>query len=261
MFELSPLRLRIYKRNGLDVATYHRPKKTGVIGSLLSEFVHTGDMCKFIDSNGEYSLVISDVMGTESPKEFPEYVLQMRKKYKDITDPAYILKGVNSLICKHNEEKNTFRFVSAIVAIIDNDGNVRFSNAGHEQPIIIRNGYVFTKGGYDAKLALGIDINEEYDVNEIKMDTGDVLFLYTDGIADSKRPVLDENGNNKQNEKGVNLYESYGFERLSKVLKEAYNCHSRDVKEMAKYLINDFNDFCSDDKGRDDQAFIIVKKV
>jgi serine phosphatase RsbU (regulator of sigma subunit) len=77
------------------------------------------------------------------------------------------------------------RFVTLFYGELDPySGRLRYANAGHEPPIIIRaDGSVerLTKGG----IAIGIKEDETYEEDEIVLLPGDVFVCYSDGISES----------------------------------------------------------------------------
>ena len=116
---------------------------------------------------------------------------------------AKAVERANRELCEGNREK---LFVTMILGVLDREtGEVCFVNAGHNKPLVgrWRDGrrwwsYVHTeKQGF----VLGV-FPTSYEMDRLFLGTGDVLFLYTDGVTESM------NG----------AQELYGEERLQKVL-------------------------------------------
>jgi sigma-B regulation protein RsbU (phosphoserine phosphatase) len=81
-------------------------------------------------------------------------------------------------------------------------GEVEICNAGHLPPILIQDGTVTSIAA--TGLPVGVFCSESFTCNQIQMNKGDTLFLYTDGLSES----VDGTGN------------EYGAERLAQLLKE-----------------------------------------
>jgi hypothetical protein len=77
------------------------------------------------------------------------------------------------------------RFVTGVMAELDVDtGRLRYLNAGHPEPLLLRAGKVVgaLPGGRQLPLGLGGDRTE---VGEEALEPGDRLLLYTDGIVEA----------------------------------------------------------------------------
>ncbi len=74
------------------------------------------------------------------------------------------------------------RFVTAFFAIYDFDSKeMEYISFGHEPTVLIKNNKkILLEAEY---LPVGI-MNENYETKKIKIDTGDCLFIYTDGIIE-----------------------------------------------------------------------------
>ncbi|MCA1743439.1 MAG: SpoIIE family protein phosphatase [Desulfovibrionales bacterium] len=99
------------------------------------------------------------------------------------TSPATIMTRVNNGLSKDNPKS---MFVTMIIGILNiRTGKLRYANAGHNLPIVMRkNGESsFVKGisGPVAGAVEGIDYKEL----SIDLKPGDGLFLYTDGITEA----------------------------------------------------------------------------
>lgn len=77
-------------------------------------------------------------------------------------------------------------FVTAWMGILDlTTGNVQFANAGHNPPLLKRADgsfeYLKTRPGFVLAGMEGV----RYHINEITLNPGDRLFLYTDGVPET----------------------------------------------------------------------------
>jgi serine phosphatase RsbU (regulator of sigma subunit) len=120
-----------------------------------------------------------------------------------------------------------------------NRSKIKYINAGHNYPIII------DKSGNFKRLkttgpALGIISNANFEEVEQQINSGDLLFLFTDGLPES----IDKTN------------QQYGEKSLIKILKEIRNLKSSMViKEINKSL----SDFSGDLANQDDVTFMAMK--
>lgn len=176
----------------------------------------------FIDKN-HLAMVMADVSG----KGIPAALFMMSAKII-INDrammggtPAEILEYANARICAKNEEG---MFVTVWLGILDiTTGELTCANAGHEYPCFCRNGeFELYKDLHG--FVVGGDEDEEYEDYEIKLEPGDYIFLYTDGLPEAN------------NAKG----ELFGNDRMMEVLNRGKDLPPRELLELVKKSVADF---------------------
>jgi serine phosphatase RsbU (regulator of sigma subunit) len=97
-------------------------------------------------------------------------------------NPALVLKTANQHILR-NARANLF--VSVFFAVLDPaTGLVRYANAGHDPPFLLSHGGIKTLNS--TGMPLGIDEENDWTQDEIVINPGEVLFLYTDGMTDAQ---------------------------------------------------------------------------
>ena len=148
------------------------------------------------------ALVIADVSG----KGIPAALFMMRAKtaIRDLAEagqpPAEILRRANNTLCEGNDAE---MFVTVWIGIIDlATGEMQCANAGHEYPVLMRAGgdYEYYRDRHG--LALAAMEGMRYREYALRLEPGDKLFVYTDGIPEA----IDAN------------MEQYGDGRLAQVL-------------------------------------------
>jgi sigma-B regulation protein RsbU (phosphoserine phosphatase) len=99
--------------------------------------------------------------------------------------------GYLSLINREYFRGNSmFYFFSAIAGSIkydEPDGAMefRFANGGHPHPVVLRkNGDAFFPGGNDA--VIGLFEEQKFGEYSVRLEKGDMLFIYTDGIPSTR---------------------------------------------------------------------------
>lgn len=107
------------------------------------------------------------------------------------TDPAAMIGKVNDDLSRDNP--NTI-FVTLVIGILDvRTGEIRYANAGHNPPAVLRAGVGGEAGGRRtvemlraiSGPAAGVMDGLPYDGLETRLSPGDVLLLYTDGVTEA----------------------------------------------------------------------------
>ena len=185
-----------------------------------------GDFYDFfmVDDN-HFALVVADVSGKGVPAAL--FMVIAKTLLKDAAyrfkTPAEIFEHVNNILCEGNESG---LFVTCWMGILEiNTGRLIFANAGHTSPVIFQNdeiSYLTTK----PNLMLAAMEGMTYKNHEIKIEAGDRLFLYTDGVTEAT---------NVENQ-------LYGEDRLLKILKDdkAKNLNSKEILSLVRADIDKF---------------------
>ena len=182
---------------------------------------------------GQIVLVIADVSG----KGVPASLFMMRAKTaiknyaRSGLGPAKLLESVNNALCEGND---TDMFVTVWLGIMDLEtGLMRCANAGHEYPVLMRAGgdYELIKDKHGLVLAEFEDIPmKEY---EIRMNSGDRLFVYTDGVPEAISSSR----------------EQYGTTRMTECLNSLKACSQQ---ELLTGVLEDIRHFAGDEEQFDD---------
>jgi serine phosphatase RsbU (regulator of sigma subunit) len=97
--------------------------------------------------------------------------------------PEQIMETLNSSISDNNPD---IMFITMFLGVMDlSTGTIRYCNAGHNPPIVIRNGQAELLNT-EPSLLLGVEMNARYTANELTLTSGDTLFLYTDGLTEAE---------------------------------------------------------------------------
>jgi sigma-B regulation protein RsbU (phosphoserine phosphatase) len=109
--------------------------------------------------------------------------------FDDPRDLGAVVARLNRVICQNCPGN---RFITFFVAVVDpKTGEVTYCNAGHNPPIVARaNGAVeHLEGG---GMILGILPAAPYTHKTTKLDPGDVLVMFSDGVTEACQPGKDE---------------------------------------------------------------------
>ena len=155
----------------------------------------------FMPDDSTLGFVIADVSGKSIPGAM--FMMTAKTVIKSLAEsglaPAEVFSLTNKKLCENNEAG---MFVTAWLGYLDlKTGLVRVANAGHNPPVLIREGeavYIRLKAGMVLAGLEGIRYREQ----TVQLQKGDILYLYTDGVTEA------------MNSAG----ELYGEQRLQKVL-------------------------------------------
>ena len=116
-------------------------------------------------------------------------------------DLAAAMTLANQQLCQNNEE---LMFITVFLAMLDlKTGKLIYVSAAHNPPLIYHNGKYEYLPKTKKTFALGIRPKFSYQQDELQMDKGDILFLYTDGVTEAEN-VAEELYSNERLEEFLN---------------------------------------------------------
>jgi serine phosphatase RsbU (regulator of sigma subunit)/PAS domain-containing protein len=168
---------------GVEIAaTYLAATEDAEIGGDFYDVYQTAD---------GWGLAVGDVsgMGEDAAAVMAAARHAIRVLARRCADPGEVLAGANEIVLA-DELALDGGFVTASIAHLTwQDGKLRVAvgSAGHPAAAVLRpDGRVRMLGG--GGLPLGLFPDAEPATQELAMETGDVLFLYTDGVAQARGP-------------------------------------------------------------------------
>ena len=160
-------------RDDIDIYGLLKPAKA--VGGDLYDFRIKDDYLYFC---------IGDVSGKGIPASLfmTLCVAMFRTLSRTMEDPKDMLSLMNSSMAESNE---SMMFITLIIGKMNlSTGVIQYSNAGHNAPVIVKDGKAsFLK--VDPNVALGIVKDYEYSLQKTKLEKGSSLFLYTDGLSEA----------------------------------------------------------------------------
>lgn len=186
------------------------------------------------------AFLIADVSGKGIPAAM--FMMTAKTLIKSLVesgiDASEAFTRANNKLCENNEAG---MFVTAWLGILDlNTGLLKYVNAGHNPPLIKRNGtyfeYICSKPNF---ILAGME-NIKYKANEIQLSPGDEVFLYTDGVTEANN---------------IN-YELFSDDRLLESLNEKKGLT---VKQLCNKVKNDVDRFVGNALQSDDITMLAVK--
>ncbi len=159
-------------------------------------------------------LVIADVADKGLPAALYMTVARtlIRASATDSASPAKVLEEVNRLLVNDSTDS---MFITVVYIVLSLDsGEFVFCNAGHNRPLLYRakNRVLeqLVKGG----TALGILEDLTLTDHTLRIDPGDALILYTDGVTDIISPEGEMFGEERLRE----IIQTHGRERIQDML-------------------------------------------
>jgi phosphoserine phosphatase RsbU/P len=148
-----------------------------------------GDFYDYFELAGNrLGLVIADVADKGMPAALFMTLVRtlVRATVKEIDSPADVLERANDIIVP---DARSGMFVTIFYAVLDLDtGVLEFANAGHNLPLVLRgqNGQLeqLRRGG----MALGVQEGNHIQGWKTRLEPGDHLVLYTDGVTEAFSP-------------------------------------------------------------------------
>jgi sigma-B regulation protein RsbU (phosphoserine phosphatase) len=167
------------ERSEIDVYAVLEPAKE--VGGDLYDF--------FLLDDDHLCLTVGDVSGKGVPASlFMAVTKTLIKAKADIRlGPEKILFEVNNDLCRDNDSG---MFVTGFLGILTiSTGEMVFSNGGHNTPYLRRmNGEVEPLPKIPG-MALGVTEDFPYTSAAAKLNAGDSLVIYTDGVTDAMNPA------------------------------------------------------------------------
>ncbi len=194
---------------------------------------------------GQLGLLISDVMGHGVPAAFITVFIKtiVEEMREQTDDPGRLLEALNTRFDKLISSELSM-FATAFCAVIDqSDQTLRWANAGHPFPFLIRReqGVCEPVGNQSIGEGLGFLPDSIYQTFHVPFRPSDGLFLYTDGAYEL------------QNSQG----EEFSPERLRDVLDEQSSHPATIIVDSVVQAIDRF----SEGMPREDDITIVAMDV
>ncbi|MBN2542922.1 SpoIIE family protein phosphatase [bacterium] len=200
-----------------------------------------GDYYDFIRiSNRKVAVAIGDVAGKGYPGALLMSNLQamLRMSVEQELAPVQIDTKLNKLIFENSPPD---KFITFFYGQLDADkSELNYVNAGHNPPLLFSGENeikTLTEGG----IVLGAFPDFAYIEGNVKIEPGDVVLLYTDGVTET----MDQNE------------EEFGEERLINVVRK---CLGLSPSEISETVMDELQEFSEGGIQEDDITIVILKK-
>ena len=200
-----------------------------------------GDLIDYLElSKGHYGISIGDVAGKGLSAALIMAKLQATIRALAGSDVplSKLIRDINKIF--HRDSLKSIFASLAYLQIKENANKLKFINAGHMPPVMLKKSEIenLPKGGP----ALGLMEELELPETEIEFSAGDKLFIYSDGITEASNM----NG------------DFFGENRLTQVLER---CKDRAADDLGQYVIKTIDDFRGTARMSDDLSIVIIEKI
>lgn len=179
-----------------------------------------GDLYDFLLLDDDHlCIILGDVSGKGIPAALFMAVTRsfLRAFFREESDPAAVFARLNNELAGQGESNMFVTLFAAVVHLPS--GQVRFTNGGHNPPYVLRAG-----GGLEplpkvGGIIVGAIPDMSYKTGSFRLEPGDTLVLYTDGVTEAQNVAGDFFGEGRTEEQLLRL-KGAGAEHLVKAMRE-----------------------------------------
>ncbi len=212
-----------------QICAHSTPSRT--VGGDFYDFIR-------IDEN-RIGIVIADASGKGMPAALmiAQTQAMIRTEINNGTPIDKMLQNINQqMALSSSSEKYVTLFYGELNTV---DGSFRYANAGHNWPILVRKEgdvELLKTGG----VVIGALPSMEYQSDTVKLNSDDLLVLFTDGLSEA------------MNEQEV----EYGEERLRQIVTKHRH---KDAHTVLKTVLDDIRKYDPTSPPRDDTTIVTLK--
>ena len=199
-----------------------------------------GDFYDFLQlSSGEWVGVLADVSGKGmSAALLSSMVLgALSMEFHSRTQPQEVLNRVNRLLC---EKSLPYQFVTLFLFLLSPQGMGQFISAGHTPAYLFRSATGKIEELASNASVLGLFDDASYESRAFRLDKGDILVVYSDGLTDARNPQD----------------EMFGEKRLRGIIREEAPSGSQALEQRFLKAIEEFTQGMPQ---TDDITFVVVE--
>jgi phosphoserine phosphatase RsbU/P len=216
---------------GVDIAFATRPAKT-IGGDYFDVFRRAAD--------GPLLIAVADVSGKSVPAAMLMATFQggLRALGSASGSLSELVGGLNRQVCANSQNG---RFTTAFLAELDPaTGDLRYLCAGHNPPILKREDGSVERLRSD-NIPLGIELKENYRTGSTRLESHDLLVIFTDGVTEARDETQQE----------------FGEERLLTLLKSARE--ERSALTLS-HIMQNLDEFVGAAPQHDDITCMVVRR-
>ncbi|MDP7421524.1 MAG: SpoIIE family protein phosphatase [bacterium] len=215
----------------IDIAAYYLPARE-MGGDFYDIFLADPD---------KLVMVMADVTGKGIPAAFfmsmvKSYIRGLGLKY---VSPLTMFKALNSFLLEQN--RTTPLYVTVFLGVLHlNSGTLIYASSGHEPPLLCRNKSREIQELPASGLMLGYIEDLHCHEHRIKLQSGDTLLLFTDGLKDMRNAAN----------------ESFGLDRLKGIFENVSSGQANDIIDV---IVEKVLTFRGETEPYDDLAAMVLR--
>jgi phosphoserine phosphatase RsbU/P len=202
----------------------------------------SGDYCDLIsptDTNGKLTFLLGDVAGKGVAASL--LMTHLHAMFRSLSASGVeidqLLELGNRIFC---ESTIAGQYATLICGRLGANGELEIASAGHLPAIHVMKAGIEQIGS--TGMPLGMFSKTRYSVQRARLEAGDTLVLYTDGISEARNHLGTE----------------YGVDRLGIVAGEQ---HYAPPRELLDACLKDVRDFSSGTRQADDQTLMAIHRA
>ena len=212
-----------------------------IYGSLTPAKGVGGDLFDFHIRDEKLFFCIGDVSGKGVPASL--YMAVTRSLFRNVStyasQPADIVTALNNAQVEGND---TNMFVTLFVGVLDlQTGLLTYCNAGHDAPLLV--GRDVGELPCEPNLPIGVIADFQFKNQEIRLDPGTTIFLFTDGLNEA------ENAEHAQ----------FGDVRIWKTAQKMLAEQRHQPKELIGEMTDKVHQFVGDAEQSDDLTMLAIQ--
>jgi sigma-B regulation protein RsbU (phosphoserine phosphatase) len=201
----------------------------------------SGDYCDVVELKNEQKSMLA-IIGDVSGKGISASMLMMHlhamfHSMIEFNFPVNkLVERANRLLC---ESTLSSHYSTLICGHLAGDGEVELCNAGHCPPFLLQGAKVLKLEA--TGLPIGLFCESQYTVKNFKLQAGESLFIYTDGLSEAQK-----NG------------EQYGPDRIAEVLNQFHNLSP---SQLVGIVLEDLFSYLEGSSRHDDLSIMVIKRI
>jgi phosphoserine phosphatase RsbU/P len=227
----SQVQRNLLPQEGLRVGDWETSYHFAPVGAV------SGDYCDLIASDGQLLFLLGDVSGKGVAASM--LMAQLHALFRSLTGMSLplgqIVSHVNRFFC---ESALAGQYATLVCGLAKPSGEVEIHNAGHCPAIVVGRGGVSSIES--AGLPLGMFLDTEFSATRVQLESGDTLFLYTDGLSEA-----------------CNESDEYGVDRVMTLVHQQA---ARQPAELIAACLDDVRAFTNGGPRFDDLTMLAVRR-
>ena len=227
----SQVQRNLLPQNGLSVGGWETSYYFAPVGAV------SGDFCDLIPSDGHLLFLLGDVSGKGVAASM--MMAQLHALFRGLTGMSLplgqIVTHVNRFLC---ESTLAGQYATLVCGLAKPTGEVEIHNAGHCPAIVVGRGGAFCIESTGLPLGMFLEANSS--ASYVQLESGDTLFLYTDGLSEAR-----------------NESDEYGVDRVMALVNQKA---ARQPAELISACIDDLRGFVNGSQYLDDMTMLAIRR-